>query len=256
MTENDSGDSRRWLTRGIIAGVLVVAALGLRFTVLAPDPVEVRVVSVARGPVESTVTNSKAGTVRARRRARVTAETGGRVTEIHFREGQQVDRDAVLVRLNDVSHAAQLDVARQGVRVAAAQRDEACLRRDRSARELRRKTRLSEQAIVSDDLLDQLQYAAAAANVGCQAAAAEYERAKTNVRAARAELLKTQIRAPFAGIVAEVSTEVGEWVTPSPPLLTSPAVVDLIDPTSLYVSAPMDEVDSGRIYGEGQTAQR
>jgi HlyD family secretion protein len=48
-------------------------------------------------------------------------------------------------------------------------------------------------------------------------------------------------------VVAEVSTEVGEWVTPSPPLLTSPAVVDVIDPSSLYVSAPMDEVDSGKI---------
>ena len=47
--------------------------------------------------------------------------------------------------------------------------------------------------------------------------------------------------------MAEVSTEVGEWVTPSPPLLTSPAVVDLIDPSTVYVSAPMDEVDSAQI---------
>ena len=62
------------------------------------------------------------------------------------------------------------------------------------------------------------------------------------------------IVAPFPGVVAEVSTEVGEWVTPSPPLLTSPAVVDLIDPTSLYVSAPMDEVDSARIRA-GQIAK-
>jgi len=30
-------------------------------------------------------------------------------------------------------------------------------------------------------------------------------------------------------------------------LLTAPAVVDIIDPTSVYVSAPMDEVDSGSI---------
>ncbi|MGY8738214.1 MAG: HlyD family efflux transporter periplasmic adaptor subunit, partial [bacterium] len=58
---------------------------------------------------------------------------------------------------------------------------------------------------------------------------------------------KTTIVAPFAGIVAEVNIEVGEWVTPSPPLLTSPPVIDLIDPTSIFVSAPMDEVDSGAI---------
>jgi len=64
---------------------------------------------------------------------------------------------------------------------------------------------------------------------------------------AETELRKTTIVAPFAGIVAEVNVEVGEWVTPSPPLLTSPPVIDLIDPTSIFVSAPMDEVDSGAI---------
>ena len=55
------------------------------------------------------------------------------------------------------------------------------------------------------------------------------------------------IRAPFDGVIAEVAVELGEWITPSPPLLTAPAVVDVIDPTSLYVSAPMDEVDSAAI---------
>jgi len=48
-------------------------------------------------------------------------------------------------------------------------------------------------------------------------------------------------------VVAEVDIEVGEWTTPSPPALPIPPVLDLIDPTSMYVSAPMDEVDSSRI---------
>ena len=40
------------------------------------------VTAVERGRVESTLTNSKAGTVRARLRSRLTAETGGRVVEV------------------------------------------------------------------------------------------------------------------------------------------------------------------------------
>jgi HlyD family secretion protein len=51
-----------------------------------------------------------------------------------------------------------------------------------------------------------------------------------------------------------VTAEIGEWITPSPPLLTAPAVLDIIDPTSIYVSAPMDEVDSASIH-PGQTAK-
>jgi HlyD family secretion protein len=55
------------------------------------------------------------------------------------------------------------------------------------------------------------------------------------------------LRAPFDAVVAEVGIEVGEWTTPSPPALPVPPVIDLVDPTSIYVTAPMDEVDAGRI---------
>jgi HlyD family secretion protein len=59
---------------------------------------------------------------------------------------------------------------------------------------------------------------------------------------AAANLDKVSIYSPFNGVIAEVTAEVGEWVTPSPV-----GIVDLINPESLYVSAPMDEIDSGRI---------
>ena len=239
---------RRWKLRLAVVVALVAAGIALRLTVLAPAPVEVRVTSVERGRVESTLTNSKAGTVRARLRSRLTAETGGRVLEIAHREGDHVEAGALLVRLNDTSVQAQVDLAVRGVEVAHARLDEACLRRDRAGRELARTKKLAERNIASEDVLDELQYAADAARVACSAASAELASAQAQERAAAAELAKTRIVAPFAGVVAEVSTEVGEWVTPSPPLLTSPAVVDLIDPTTLYVSAPMDEVDSARIH--------
>jgi HlyD family secretion protein len=48
-------------------------------------------------------------------------------------------------------------------------------------------------------------------------------------------------------VVAEVRAEVGEWITPSPPGIQIPAVFDLIDPEAIYISAPLDEVDVGRI---------
>jgi HlyD family secretion protein len=47
--------------------------------------------------------------------------------------------------------------------------------------------------------------------------------------------------------VADTFIEVGEWTTPSPPAIPVPPVLDLIDTRSIYVSAPMDEVDSARI---------
>ncbi|MBW2698747.1 MAG: biotin/lipoyl-binding protein, partial [Deltaproteobacteria bacterium] len=134
---------RRWGVRlGVLAG-LSLAGVALRLTLLAPNPVEVRVVTVERGRVEATLTNSKAGTVRARLRSRLTAETGGRVVEIVHREGEHVSAGDVLVRLNDSSLRAQHDLALRGVEVAGSRLEEACLRRDRASRELARTKKLA-----------------------------------------------------------------------------------------------------------------
>jgi HlyD family secretion protein len=58
------------------------------------------------------------------------------------------------------------------------------------------------------------------------------------------------LRAPFDGVVADVTIEVGEWTTPSPPAVPVPPVIEMLDALSIYVSAPMDEVDSAKIHLE------
>jgi HlyD family secretion protein len=238
---------KRWALRGLVLAVLVAGGWLLRVTVLAPDPLVVSTVVVKQGRVESTVTNSKAGTLESRRRARLSAEIGSRVTEILHREGDQVQAGEPLIRLNDVSFIANLELAQAAIEVAVAREREACLARDHAQRNLARNQELARSKVVSKDLLDGLQVKFYAAAASCTALAAEIKSRRATLRAAEAELAKTIIRAPFAGVVAEVRTEVGEWITPSPPLLTAPSVIDLIDTSSLYVSAPMDEVDSGRI---------
>ena len=236
---------RKWLPRILVLAVAL--AVLLRLTVLRPDPVPVRVAAVERARVEDTITNSKAGTVRARRRARLSAEVGGRIVELSHREGDRVEAGEVLVRLNDATPKAQLLLSQQGLRVSLARGNEACFARDRAARELDRKRSLADKAIVSEDVLDALESAFQSANASCNALRAEVDRARATIAAAEEDLEKFSVRAPFDGVIAEQRGEVGEWITPSPPLLTAPAVVDILDPDSLYVSAPMDEVDSAKV---------
>ncbi|MBW2423979.1 MAG: efflux RND transporter periplasmic adaptor subunit [Deltaproteobacteria bacterium] len=242
----DRSRGRKLLPWAVVIALVLLAVL-LRATLFAPDPIEVRIGAVERSRVEATVTNSKAGTVEARLRSFLASEIGGRVVEVLHREGARVEAGQPLVLLNDTSQAAQLELAQQGVAVAERRLEDSCLRRDRAKRELGRTRRLAERDVASEDRLDELQYAYDSARVACEAARAELAQTRAQRVAAEAELAKTRIRAPFAGVVAEVNVEVGEWVTPSPPLLTAPAVIDLIDPASIYVSAPMDEVDAGRI---------
>jgi HlyD family secretion protein len=236
---------RKWLLLSLLA--IVGVALLLRATILAPEAIPVKAVRLELGPVQSTITNTKAGTIRARLRAELSPEVGGRVVEIGYREGDRVEGGAELLRLNDATQRAQLLLAQENLRAAEASRPVACITRDRAYRELKRKRQLAEKQIVSADLLDQLESAYKSASASCNAITAEVEKARAQLAVAEVELEKMVIRAPFPGVIAEVAVEVGEWITPSPPLLIAPAVIDLIDPSSVYVSAPMDEVDSAAI---------
>ena len=244
------GNSKRWIT----AAVVIALAVVLWFTVFSQERVKVKVVEVDRGTVESTVTNSKAGTLRSRLRSRISAETGGRVIKIFYREGDHVKAGDLLVKLNDTSLQARVELSQAALATRVERRTEACLKRDHKARDLERTRKLARNHVASAEDLDRLDVAYRSADAGCTGAEAEIARARAEVRAALADLKKSEIRAPFDGIVAEVNAELGEWVTPSPPLLSSPAVIDLLDPDSLYISAPMDEVDSNRI-SVGQAAK-
>jgi len=81
----------------------------------------------------------------------------------------------------------------------------------------------------------------------CASARTQVGEAVARIEAAQADTSRTVLRAPFAGIIAEVNGELGEYLTPSPPGIPTLPAIDLIDDSCLYVSAPIDEVDAARL---------
>jgi HlyD family secretion protein len=234
--------------RWIVALIAVVAMLVvLRFTVFKPEPVAVRTAAVERGVVEETVTNTRAGTVKVRYRAELSPQIGGLVVDLPLREGDRVERGEVVVELDSRAQLAEVASARTAVAAARAQADEACLAAELAEKELVRVERLHARGIASEQNLDLLRTDRDRTRAACAAAQASVGQAESRVGVAEVQLEFTKLRAPFAGIVADLSTEVGEYITPSPPGLPIPPVVDLLDPESIYVSAPIDEIDAERV---------
>ncbi len=238
---------RNWLLRFLVFLGLIGTLWALNVWVFVPEPILVSVVQVERGRVEETVTNSRAGTIKARQRANLSPEIGGRVVEIPHRKGSRVKKGDILLRLNDAPQRAAVLMAERELGVTQAKRERTCLEAEHAKREYLRNKQLREQELVSTDFLDKVESTARTMAVSCKEAQAEIELVRAKIEEARAELAKTVLYAPFDGVVADLDIEVGEWTTPSPPGLPIPPVLDLIDPTSIYVSAPMDEVDSSRI---------
>jgi HlyD family secretion protein len=239
--------SSKWRNRFIILGVIVGIILLLRFTLFAPKPVEVSVYRVQRGKVEQTVTNSKAGTVRVRKRSNLSPELGGRVVFIDAREAQRVKKGQLLLRLDDTEYKASLTLAQRAADAADATRKEACVSAELARKDWQRNQTLNQQGIVSQATLDQSSSQYEAARSRCEAAQADASRAQANIDVALAALKKTEVRAPFDGVVVEVTTELGEWVTPSPPGVPIPPVIDLLDDKGIYVEAPIDETDAAKL---------
>ncbi len=235
---------KRWL---IVVVLLAIVFVALKLTVFQPEVVRVRIVKVERGVVEETVTNTRAGTVKVSRRAKLSPQMGGLVVATPHLEGSLVSAGELLLKLDDRVQRAELDLARKSVVAVEAQANEACFAADLAQTEFERTTSLHGSGIASDQSLDALSSERDRSRAACAAGAAAVEQARSRVAVVQVQLEFTELRAPFSGTVAEVSTEVGEWITPSPPGVPIPPIIDLLDPASIYVSAPIDEVDAERV---------
>ncbi len=153
----------------------------------------------------------------------------------------------VLLRLDDSSQRARLELARRELAAAEADQEAACRTAVHATREWERNRSLAQDDLISEDLLDRLEGVAEAAEARCAAAQARTLSGQAAIEVVAVERDKMVITAPFAGVVAEMTAELGEWLTPSPPGIPIPSVIDLLDPGSIYISAPMDEVDSASV---------
>ena len=234
--------------RRVLPALLVVGiAVGFFFWKTQAKPISVVLKSVDRGRVESTVVNTRAGTVEACQRTKLSTIMGGRIEYLGVKEGDKVKKGQLLLKLWNDDQKAQQTLA-EAQRTMAAQRvKEVCTTAASSRREAERQTSLKNKGFVSDAREDTARSEADARGAACETARADVAQAAARVSVTRVEQGRMVLYAPFDGTVAKIVGELGEYSTPSPPGVPTPPAIDLIDETCLYVKAPMDEVDAPKI---------
>ena len=246
-TPYDPGRSRRLALRVGLALVIAGLAAGALWYSTRPKPVTVAVAQADLGRVETTVANTRAGSIMACRRAKLAPPLGGRIERLNVTEGDRVRKGQVLLTLWSDDLTARERLAREQLQTARAHVREVCELARASARDAARSRDLRSRNFISQEAAERSGADAAAKQAGCDSTGAQVAEAEARIQAARADTDRTVLRAPFAGIVAEVNGEVGEYLTPSPPGIPTLPAVDLIDDSCLYVSAPIDEVDGAQL---------
>lgn len=139
------------------------------------------------------------GTVRAAESIELTSEITGKIVALSFHEGRPVKRGDLLVKLDDSELRAQLERAQHRVRLAAVQADR--------QRELLAGRGTSQQNF--DAAVNEQRVLEAEANL------------------IRAQLEKTELRAPFDGVIGLRYVSVGSFVDPSTRIATLQSLDEL-----------------------------
>lgn len=224
----------------IAVPVVLVGVIGY---FVRPDPIETVVQAVSRGTVERTVANTRAGTVKACRRAKLSPSLGGQIDRLPIKEGDSVKAGQLLLELWNKDLAAQVGLAREQVAAAQAQVRSVCAKSEVARRNADRLARLRLSDAATAERADNAAAEAAALQAECEGARIQVAVNEAQLASARANLERTRLTAPFDGIIGEINGELSEFVTPSPLGVPTPPVVDIIGSNCFYVIAPIDEVD-------------
>jgi RND family efflux transporter MFP subunit len=132
------------------------------------------------------------GTLNSANAITVTSEVAGRISKVAFTSGQEVEKGALLVQLDDEVEQAELNRHKATLHLAEIN--------------LKRVSSLASQNVESKATLDQKQTA--------------YQESLAQVNQSQAVINRKQIRAPFAGKLGIDHTNVGQYIQPGTPLVT------------------------------------
>jgi len=170
----------------------------------APAPPKVGVYVVERGRLDAPLT--LAGTVLPNEHVNITSEVAGMITGLSFSEGTHVAAGTLLAKLNDRELQASLS-------------------RAKSRKKFARQNQIRKKALLDRNGISPAEY---------EAAVNELETATAEMELIEAQIAKTEIRAPFGGVVGLREVSLGSYVTPS----TVIATLQDIDPLKVEFNIP------------------
>jgi RND family efflux transporter MFP subunit len=234
-----------WWRAVFVVTVVVVGGAALYVWLPRAVPIQVAVaqpVSDAVSTPPSSILDAS-GYVVARRQATVSSKVTGKVVAVAIEEGQRVERDEIIARLDDTNARAAVDQARAEVEQARANLVAAEVAFANAKPTFQRNEQQLARAVISAQTFDTAKASYDAARTGLEVAARAVEVAEARLALAERNLDDTVVRAPFAGIVTVKAAQEGEMVSPvsAGGGFTRTGIGTIVDMSSLEVEVDVSE---------------
>jgi len=183
------------------------------------------------------------GYVVARRQATVSSKITGKVVEVSIEEGQRVEANDVIARLDDANARAQVAQATAQREQAVAAFVAARVAFDNAVPTFARNEEQFARSIISAQAFDTAKAAYDTARTTLDVAARAVEVADATLSLAQRNLDDTVVRAPFGGVITVKAAEVGEMVSPvsAGGGFTRTGIGTIVDMDSLEVEVDVSE---------------
>ncbi|GAA5522665.1 efflux RND transporter periplasmic adaptor subunit [Aliifodinibius salicampi] len=160
------------------------------------------------------------GTVVADNQVVLYPEISGRITQVHVRTGDNVQKGDPLVSLEDKQYQEQVEQARANLKINQAQLKQAQAQYRELESEYRRTRQLSEKELSSDLEMERMEAQMESAEADVELAEAQVEQAQSTLEERQEMLSQTVVRAPITGTVGQRNAEMGMQVGSNTQLFT------------------------------------
>ena len=230
----------------LIAGAVLVSPLLLAAVGAARDGAPpagaARTETVARRDLFATVTGS--GMVQPTRKVDISSDISGRVMLVAVREGQWVQKGALLLKIDDSRQQSAVLRALAAVEQAQATAEQMRANLRQSQSTLSRSEQLAgNRGWVTAAELDQARSQVAVQQAQVRASDFAVQQAQASLAEARDALAKCTLYAPASGLVTRLNIQEGETAVVGSPNSPGSLLVTIADPSEMEARIRVDETD-------------
>jgi HlyD family secretion protein len=200
---------------------------------------------VEKGEIVSLVTAT--GSVKARTTVKISADVPAKIVELPVKEGDQVNKGDVLIRLDQTRYQAAVSQSEAALAAARSseKRSEASLLEAKQTYD--RGQKLYAAQLISDENRTQLQTTLDVAKANLESSQYFTKQQKASLEEIRDNLDKTIIKTPIDGTVTSLNAEIGEIVMVGTMNNAGTVIMTVADLSTIEVEVNVDETDIARV---------